>query len=80
MLHDSEDNMASDYEEDDDLDLLAHLNRLNIGDENVPPNFNDSEDNSVSRASSKLLFRSNPVFDLNRLSTKVKLIFTVICV
>lgn len=72
MLHESEDIGSDSEEQDDGLDLLAQLNRLNIDDENMPPNFNDSEDGTIARASSKILMKSNPVFNLNRLSSKVK--------
>lgn len=72
MLHD-EDVMGSDESEDEqlqDLDLLAQINNLNIQ-ENGEMNNNSNDDENISRASSKVLLRSNPVFDFNRQSSKV---------
>lgn len=74
MLQD-EDVMGSDSEDEElqELDLLAQLNNLNLHDNNEMNNNsnNDGENQNISRASSKVLLRTNPVFDLKRQSSKV---------
>lgn len=73
MLHD-EDVAGSDSEDEQlkDLDLLAQINNLNINENNeMNNNSNDGENHFISRASSKVLLRSNPVFDFDRQSSKV---------
>lgn len=83
MLQDDEGNFdISTIEEDDQLqlDLLEQLDKLKIGDplSNVSGqgelNISDQlpeNTEAISRASSKVMLRSNPVFDLRRLSSKI---------
>lgn len=79
MLQD-EDVAGSDDSEDEqlkELDLLAQINNLNINENNeMNNNSNDGENHLISRASSKVLLRSNPVFDFSRQSSKVNEIQT----
>lgn len=49
-----------------EVDLLEQLSKLQIGSD-VP------EDETISKASSKVMLRSNPVFDEKRVSSKVSL-------
>lgn len=77
MLQD-EDVMGSESEDEGELkelDLLAQINRLKLGDNETNNNLsNDVEKELISRASSKVLLRSNPVFDLDKRSSKVRYI------
>lgn len=77
MLQD-EDVAGSDSEDEQlqELDLLAQINNLNINENNGNNEMNnnsnnDGENQFISRASSKVLLRSNPVFELERPSSKV---------
>lgn len=74
MIHD-EDVSGSDSEDEQlkELDLLAQINNLNInGDNEMNNNSNNDAGNShISKASSKVLLRTNPVFDFNKPSSKV---------
>lgn len=73
MLQD-EDVDASDSEDElQELDLLAQINKLNINEDGELNNNsnNDGDDGYISKASSKVLLRSNPVFDFDRQSSKV---------
>lgn len=60
-----------------DIDLLQQLEKLNINDNNLSDNSlnTDAEGGTVSKLS-KLLLKSNPVYDLNRPSSKVSDILT----
>lgn len=51
------------------VDLLAQLNGLNLNDENVGA---EPADEEMARASSKILVRTNEVFDMHRASSKMK--------
>lgn len=67
MLSDGEfdDSGDSDSENVPEVDLLEKLSKLQIGS-------TDDDDETVSKASSKVLLRSNPVFDEKRMSSKVR--------
>lgn len=69
MLEDGD--SESDYDEEADIDLLAHLNRLNLNDDNQSSNMNEVE---TAKASSKILHKTNPVYDFDRASSKVNFI------
>lgn len=67
MLIDGEfDGGDSDTENAPDVDLLEQLSKLQIGTQ-------AEDDETASKASSKVLLRSNPVFDEERISSKVNL-------
>lgn len=69
MLSDGDGDDASsdsDGENVPEFDLLEKLSKLQIGSA-------DNDDDAVSKASSKVLLRSNPVFDETRMSSKVNL-------
>lgn len=74
MLQD-EDVAGSDSEDEqlEELDLLAQINNLNINEDSELNNNsnNEGQNHLISKASSKVLLRSNPVFDLDRQSSKV---------
>jgi len=65
-------------EDSPDIDLLAHLNKLTINDDADSSHNNSKErplegdDMRFAKASQNVLKRSNPVFDLNRPSTKLR--------
>lgn len=67
MLEDEE--STNQEESQPEIDLLEEFNNNNIDDDNKSEN--DSKDERISKASSKVLLKTNPVFDLNRPSTKV---------
>ncbi|XP_037045784.1 transcription termination factor 2 isoform X2 [Bradysia coprophila] len=72
MLTDGEfDTNDSDEENVPEVDLLEKLSQLKIGSA-------DEDDETVSKASSKVLLRSNPVFDENRMSSKFQKIIEFI--
>lgn len=60
------------------VDLLAQLNRLNLDDENVGtgPSAGPAVE-QVARASSKILVRTNEVFDMHRASSKMKKVLEI---
>lgn len=65
MLSDGDfDGSDSDTENVPEVDLLEQLSKLQIGAQ-------AETDETVSKASSKVLLRSNPVFDETRISSKV---------
>lgn len=65
MLSDGDfDDDDSDTENVPDVDLIERLSKLQIGSQ-------EEIDDTVSKASSKVLLRSNPVFDEKRISSKV---------
>lgn len=64
MLSDGELDGDSDAENVPEVDLLEQLSKLQIGSQ-------ADDDETVSKASSKLLMRSNAVFDDRRVSSKV---------
>lgn len=69
MLSDAEfDGGDSETENVPEVDLLEQLSKLQIGEHE-----DENDHESVSKASSKLLLRSNPVFDEKRISSKVKI-------
>lgn len=64
-----------DYEDSDsenlpEVDLLDQLSKLTIGSD-----VDIDSDETVSKASSKVLLRSNPVFEESRISSKVTYTF-----
>lgn len=69
MLEDDNNNVENDSEDESspEMDLLAELNKLNVNDENE----HDDSPVASSKASSKIMSRSNPVFDLKKRSSKV---------
>lgn len=65
MLSEGElDGGESDTENAPEVDLLEQLSKLQIGNQS-------GVDQTASKASSKVLLRSNPVFDDKRMSSKV---------
>lgn len=56
-----------------EMDLLAELNKLHIDGEDHS-NVNDEHEVIISKASSKILSKTNPVFDSRHRSSKVRLI------
>lgn len=69
MLGDGDlDDSDNDSENVPEVDLLEQLQNLQIGSD-VP------HDETVSKASSKVLLRSNPVFEDKRMSSKVMISF-----
>ncbi|KAM8703614.1 hypothetical protein ACLKA7_008266 [Drosophila subpalustris] len=81
MLEDeSSGNMGHDDTQEDspEIDLLAHLNKLAITDDSTSGPDGDQvrplegDDMRLAKASQNVLKRSNPVFDLNRPSTKLQ--------
>lgn len=84
MLQD-EDVVGSESEDEDDrlqeLDLLAQINKLNVN-ENGEMNNNSCEESdngpAFSRASSKILLRSNPVFEMSRKSSKCQKVLDIV--
>ncbi|XP_055621478.1 transcription termination factor 2 [Toxorhynchites rutilus septentrionalis] len=87
MLEDDDGNFdVSTVEEEPELDLLDQLNKLKLTDAPDGDDANDSskalqelnlsdnlpkESEAITKASSKVMLRSNPVFDLGRLSSKI---------
>lgn len=77
MLEDENSHIESG-EDDSQVDLLEHLNKLNIDDgiEGGQEDLNSSTvDRNVARTSAKCLLRSNPVFSFDRPSAKVSFFF-----
>lgn len=72
MLQDEDVDASDSEDEQQELDLLAQINNLDLNEDNeLNNNSNTGEDKYVSKASSKVLLRSNPVFDFDRESSKV---------
>lgn len=72
-----EDVQSDDDDDAPEMDLLAEMDKLGVfeGDEN--DNVDDGSVVAISKASSKLFTRSNPVFDFKTRSSKV--IYFLIC-
>lgn len=65
-------------DDDSQIDLLDHLNKLNIADgaEGGQEDLNSSTvDRNVAKTSARCLLRSNPVFSFDRPSAKVSIFF-----
>lgn len=73
MIEDDDGNSNSDSEEDTtpEMDLLAELNKMQI--DTSTDNNNVCNSSAISKASSKLMTRSNPVFEFGNRSAKVGL-------
>lgn len=71
MLVDEDGNFDDSQDDISQLNLLEQLNNLKINDENNSGIGNISNENIISKASSKVLLRTNPVFDFDRQSSKV---------
>lgn len=85
MLEDGEVGEASDTSGNlTDVDLLDQLNRMNLNNDSSAGDgggitddvntsaLDNSQNRAISKASSKLLLRSNPVFDCHRASSKIR--------
>lgn len=69
MLED--DNSKNAYDDDDEkLPEIDLLEQLNVGDSTAEDE-NSREEEVISKASSKVLLRSNPVFEMSTASSKV---------
>lgn len=77
MLQEDDQVSGSEDESVPDIDLMDQLNRLNINDDAAPENGN-TDTEQITRASSKVLMKSNPVFDFGNASSKV-ILCIVIC-
>lgn len=70
MLEDELESDSDDEEGLPELDLLDQLNKLDIN-ESGDNNDNNNQKEEMSKASSKVLLKSNPVFNLGNSSSKV---------
>ncbi|XP_055907334.1 transcription termination factor 2 [Eupeodes corollae] len=83
MLEDEDESVPTDsYCSEPDIDLLDQLNKLEIND-NSTSNLTDSIDENpankgISRASARVLQRSNPVFNLSRPSSKMRKVLQIV--
>lgn len=78
MLEDETDTVPSDSCcSESDIDLLEQLNKLAITDQHAADDSVD-EDRGMSKASARVLQRSNPVFNLDRPSSKMKKVLQIV--
>lgn len=80
MLEDDDTDTAETSVSCGEIDLLEQLNKMNLSEGNTSGSdiVNVSQEEAISLASSKMLIRTNAVFNLQRASSKMKLALSLI--